>query len=62
TIGRGVTGALDIGGELRDFLDTKEFDAQVFDELEGSPLADELGPDTSIYYFPMIQDYYPPQP
>ena len=62
TIGIIVKGDRSILGELNDFLNTKELTEQVVDELEGFPSADELGPDTYIYYFPMIQDYQPPQP
>ena len=62
TIGIIVKGDRGIVGELNDFLGTKELTGQIVDELEGFPSADELGPDTYVYYFPMIQDYQPPQP
>ena len=62
TIGIVVKGDRGILGELNDFLNTKELTEQVVDELEGFPSADELGPDKYVYYFPMIQDYQPPQP
>lgn len=62
TIGIIVKGDRSILGELNDFLNTKELTEQVVDELEGFPSADKLGPDTYVYYFPMIQDYQPPQP
>ena len=62
TIGIVVKGDRGIVGELNDFLGAKELTGQIVDELEGFPSSDELGPDTYVYYFPMIQDYQPPQP
>lgn len=61
TIGIVVKGERDIWGELSDFLDTKALAGQIMDELEGFSV-DEFGPDTFIYYFPMIQNYQPLQP
>ncbi len=62
TIGIVVKGDRDVCSELNDFLKTKELPAQVMEELEGFPSVDKLGPDTFLYYFPMIQDYQPLQP
>lgn len=59
TIGIIVKGDRSVWAELNEFLDTKELSAQTMDEFEGSPAADKIGPDTFIYYFPMIQDYHP---
>lgn len=62
TIGIIVKGDRSVCSELSDFLETKELTDQIMDELEGFPSTDELGPDTYLYYFPMIQDYPPLQP
>ncbi len=62
TIGIVVKGDRDVCSELNDFLETKELTDQIMGELEGFPSVDELGPDTFLYYFPMIPDYQPLQP
>ncbi len=62
TIGIVVKGDRDICSELNHFLAAKELPDQITEELEGFPSVDELGPDTFLYYFPMIQDYQPLQP